>query len=397
MKSKTEDLELTVVIPCLDEEESLALCIEKAKTAMKIHGIRGEVVVCDNGSTDRSVEIAESFGARVEHQPLKGYGNALRKGIEESLGKFIIMGDADDSYDFSILNEFVEKWREGYDFVMGSRMRGNILDGAMPWHHRLIGNPVLTWILNFLFKAGISDAHCGFRGFTKEAYDKMDIRTTGMEFASELVIKAAKLQLKITEIPIILYPDKRTRPPHLRSFRDGWRHLRFMIMLSPFHLFFIPGIVSIIAGIILLMALYFGPITIAGITIDYHTMFFGMVFVLIGMHILITGLFVRVFSYTERFSYKERSLEKYFKRISLETGLILGGSIALIGAVVLLNLFLQWRQTGFGSFDEIRSLIIGATFFLVGVQIIFSSFFLSMLGISRDTYMGDYEKKLPTE
>ena len=168
-------------------------------------------------------------------------------------------------------------------------------------------------------------------------------------------------------------------------------------MLSPFHLFFIPGIVSIIAGIILLMALYFGPITIAGITIDYHTMFFGMVFVLIGMHILITGLFVRVFSYTERFSYKERSLEKYFKRISLETGLILGGSIALIGAVVLLNLFLQWRQTGFGSFDEIRSLIIGATFFLVGVQIIFSSFFLSMLGISRDTYMGDYEKKLPTE
>lgn len=393
MGKRDNDIDVSVVIPCLNEEQSIGICIRKARSAIKKNKLSGEIIVSDNGSTDHSVAIAKSSGARVVYQRLKGYGNALRKGIDEARGKFIIMGDADDSYDFRELNRFIEKWREGFDLVMGTRLRGKILPGAMLWHHRWIGNPVLTGILNIFFKAGISDAHCGLRGFSKEAYKKMDIRTSGMEFASELVIKAAKLKLKIAEIPITYYPAKRSRSPHLRSFHDGWRHLRFMLMFSPFHLFFIPGMFFIFLGMTLILVLFPGPIKFAGVIFDIHTMFFGMIFTLMGIQIIIIGIFARIFSYTERFSIKENLIERYLKRLTLETSLIIGSVIALIGISGDIFVFIKWAQTGFGPFYQLRLLILFSTLFLIGVQIIFSSFFLSMLGISRDTYIGDYEKR----
>jgi len=392
MDTARSDLEVSVVIPCLNEEETIGICVKKAMAALAQHRLTGEVIVSDNGSTDCSVEIATSLGARITHQPLRGYGNALRKGIEEARGKFIIMGDADDSYDFSDLNRFVDKWREGYDVVMGTRLKGKILPGAMPWHHRWIGNPVLTGMLNYLFKAGISDAHCGMRAFTKAAYEKMDIRTTGMEFASELVIKAAKLGLRMTEIPITYYPDRRNRPSHLRSFRDGWRHLRFMLMFSPNHLFLVPGVFLVLLGVVLLLALFPGPLHILGTTLDIHTMVLGMVFTLLGVQIISIGLFAKIFSYTEQFSGGRFSLEKYLKKFTLETGLMLGGVIGLIGFMGDLVIFIRWAKGGFGHLAQIRTVIVSSTLLLAGVEIVFASFFLSMLGISRDTYVGDYER-----
>ena len=238
------------MIPCLNEANSIGICVGKALEAFRAAGLRGEVVVADNGSTDGSIEIAEKLGARVVRVPQRGYGSALRAGIAAARGAFIIMGDADDSYDFSEVPRFVEMWRQGYDVVMGNRFRGEIKPGAMPWHHKYIGNPVLSRVLNLFFHAGIGDSHCGMRGFTRAVYDRMDLRSTGMEFASEFVIKAAQLRAKVTEIPITLWPDKRGRPPHLRSFRDGWRHLRFMLLYAPNWLFLLPGASLVVVGIV---------------------------------------------------------------------------------------------------------------------------------------------------
>src|SRR5215470_12231716 len=234
-------VEVSVVIPCLNEANSLAFCVDKALNAFRASGLSGEVIVADNGSTDGSIQIAEEHGARVVHVAERGYGSALQAGIAAARGPFIIMGDADDSYDFTDVPRFVAKWREGYDVVMGNRFRGEIKPGAMPWHHKYVGNPLLSSLANLLFHTGVGDSHCGMRGFTHAVYDRMDLRSTGMEFASEFVIKAAQLGARLTEIPITLWPDKRGRPPHLRSFRDGWRHLRFMLLYAPNWLFLGPG------------------------------------------------------------------------------------------------------------------------------------------------------------
>ena len=274
--------EISVVIPCLNEARSIGICVEKALAAFREIGIRGEVVVADNGSTDGSVEIAKSLGARVVHVATRGYGNALRKGIEEAKGEFIIMGDADDSYDFSQVPGFVAKWREGYELVMGNRFEGGIKPGAMPWLHKYLGNPALTAILNSFFHAGIGDAYCGMRGFTKRVYERVDPRTTGMEFALELVIKAAKLRAKVTEIPVTLWPDKRGRAPHLRTFHDGWRSLRFMLLYAPNWLFLLPGISLLMFGLGLVFWLFPGPRHLGRVTFDIHTMLFGMMFALLG-------------------------------------------------------------------------------------------------------------------
>lgn len=389
------DADVSVVIPCLDEARSIGVCVEKAFTAFRAAGLRGEVVVADNGSTDGSIEIAEKLGARVVRVPQRGYGSALRAGIAATQGAFIIMGDADDSYDFMELPRFVEVWRKGNDVVMGNRFLGEIKQGAMPWHHKYIGNPGLSFLLNFLFRAGIGDSHCGMRGFTREVYNRMDLRSTGMEFASEFVIKAAQLGARIAEIPITLWPDKRGRPPHLRSFRDGWRHLRFMLLYAPNWLFLLPGALFALLGLFLVFWLLAGPRILGGrVVLDVHTMIFGVIFTLLGAQILCIGAFAKVFSYAERFDRGGTvSLNRVLKRVKLESGLLLGGVMFLAGFVGCGWVVWKWVASGFGPLQEVRHVLFWSMWLFLGVQVIFASFFLSMLGISRGTYIGDYELK----
>ncbi|MCG3148425.1 MAG: Undecaprenyl-phosphate 4-deoxy-4-formamido-L-arabinose transferase [Verrucomicrobiae bacterium] len=388
-----EQIDVSVVIPCLNEVKSIAFCIDKALKAFQEAGIKGEVVIGDNGSTDGSIEIAEKHGARVAHATLKGYGHALRAAIEAARGTFLIMGDADDSYDFTEVPRFVAKWHEGYEVVMGNRFKGEIKPGAMPWHHKYIGNPVLSTLLRVLFNTSISDSHCGMRGFTKDSYIKMDLRTTGMEFASEFVIKAVKIGAKMTEIPITLWPDKRGRPPHLRSFRDGWRHLRFMLLYAPNWLFLVPGGVLMGLGLFLVFWLLAGPRYIGQTMFDYHSMFFGVIFTLLGAQIISIGLFAKIFSHSERFAATEHGLERWLKRLTFEHGLVGGGLLALIGFAGDMWIFCQWAGSGFGALAEIRAIMFWSLWFFLGLQVVFASFFLSMLGISRGTYIGDYELK----
>ena len=385
--------EVSVVIPCLNEANSLALCIGKAQRAFAAAGLRGEVVVADNGSTDGSIEIAQSYGAHVVNVKQRGYGAALRAGITASRGQFIIMGDADDSYDFGEVPRFVAKWREGYDVVMGNRFMGGIKPGAMRWHHQYIGNPGLTGLLNLMFRTGIRDSHCGMRGFSREIFDALDLRSNGMEFASEFIIKAAQIGARITEIPVVLWPDKRGRPPHLRSFRDGWRHLRFFLLYAPNWLFLLPGGALFFGGLALVLWLLPGQRHVtAKIVMDIHSLMFGIVFTLIGAQIISTGLFAKVFSYSERFDRNHASLESLLRRVQLEHGLLAGLGLFLAGLTGSALLVWRWVASGFGPFYEDRQVLFWTMWLFLGVQVIFSSFFLSMLGISRDTYIGDYER-----
>jgi len=373
--------EVSVVMPCLNEEETLGICIQKAKDTMAKLGIDGEIVIGDNGSTDRSIEIAESMGARVAHQPLRGYGNAYHAGFAAARGKYLIMGDSDDSYDWTDIGRFVEPLRKGYDMVMGTRLKGTIMPGAMPFLHRYLGNPVLTWILNLLFRAGISDSHCGMRAFTRDAYDRMHLRTQGMEYASEMVIKASKAKLKITEIPITLYPDKRTRPPHLRTWRDGWRHLRFMLMYSPAGLFLAPGLVLLALGVLVLAVLYPGPLHWFAREWDVHTMMLGSLLTILGTQVITIGLFAKVYSYERHFDGQDPLLRGLARHFNLERGLILGLILFLLGFVLDLGVLLKWVETDFGHLSALRPAIVGGTLMAVGAQALFSSFFLSMLSV----------------
>src|SRR5579859_6780514 len=384
-------VEISVVIPCLNEAQSIAFCVDKALAGLKTAGVAGEVIVADNGSTDGSQQIAVEHGARVVHATLKGYGHALRAGIEGALGQFIIMGDADDSYDFSELPRFVVKWREGWEVVMGNRFAGEIKEGAMPWHHKYIGNPVLSGLLRVLFHTPIGDSHCGMRGFTKAVYQRMDLRTTGMEFASEFVIKASKLNVRMTEIPITLWPDKRGRLPHLRSFRDGWRHLRFMLLYAPNWLFLGPGGTLLAVGLALVIWLLPGARWVGQVRFDVHTMFFGVLFTLLGMQILTIGLFAKIFSYTERFDHSNLGLSRWLRRLPLEYGLVAGTALAAVGFCGNVAIFWEWKEGGFGALSEMRWLLFWSMLFFIGAQIVFSSLFMSMLGVSRGTYVGDKE------
>jgi Glycosyl transferase family 2 len=391
---RPQAVDVSVVIPCLNEANSLALCIDKAVGAMRKAGLAGEVIVADNGSGDGSIEIAEKQGARVIHVPERGYGAALRAGIAASHGPFIIMGDADDSYDFTDVPRFVEKLREGFDVVMGNRFRGGIKPGAMPPLHKYFGNPGLTALLNTLFHAGIGDSYCGMRGFTRKLYDRLDVRSSGMEFALEMIIKSAQIGARIAEIPIILWPDKRGRAPHLRSFRDGWRSLRFMLLYAPNWLFFLPGALLAAVGMALVMWLLPGPRAITPrITLDLHTMIFGVIFTLLGTQILSIGAFAKVFSYAERFDRGTVSLKRVLRRVTLESGLFLGGVLFLTGFAGCAWITWQWAASGFGPLHAVRQVLFWSMWLFLGVQVIFASFFLSMLGISRGTFIGDYDLK----
>jgi glycosyltransferase involved in cell wall biosynthesis len=391
---RSRPLEVSVVIPCLNEANSLAFCIDKAINAFRSAGLQGEVIVADNGSSDGSVKIAESCGARVVHVAERGYGAALRLGISASLGSYVVMGDADDSYDFTAVPQFVAKLREGYDLVMGNRFRGGIKPGAMPLSHRYFGNPGLTALINLFFRTGIGDGYCGMRGFTRELFDKLDVRSTGMEFALEMVIKAGQIGARITEIPIVLWPDKRGRPPHLRSFRDGWRSLRFMLMYTPNWLYILPGAFFLMVGLALVFWLLPGPRAItARVALDIHTMIFGVIFTLIGAQILSIGAFAKLFSYAERFDRGTVSLKRALKRVTLESGLVLGGALFLVGLVGCGWVTWMWAASGFGELHQVRQVLFWSMWLFLGLQIIFSSFFLSMLGISRGTYIGDYDLK----
>jgi glycosyltransferase involved in cell wall biosynthesis len=385
--------EVSVVIPCLNEANSIAVCIDKAMAAFRGAGIWGEVVVADNGSTDGSIEIAQEHGARLAKVDAKGYGNALRGGFAEARGQFIIMGDADDSYDFSEVPRFVTKWREGHEMVLGNRFRGGIKPGAMPWLHQHLGNPAITWILNTLFHGSIGDAYCGMRGFSKELYERADLRCTGMEFALELIIKAMKLEASVTEIPINLWPDKRGRRPHLRTFHDGWRSLRFMLLHAPNWLFLLPGATLFLLGVAIVAWLLPGPRHLGRIEVDLHTMLFGAMFALAGAQIISIGLFAKVFSLTERFSHGQHNLERWLSHVTLEQGLTAGAILTLAGGAGAVWLLWKWIASGFGHLYDVRIVIFLSLCFLVGVQVIFSSFFISMLGISRGTYVGDYDHR----
>jgi len=380
------------VIPCLNEANSLAFCVDKAQAAFLKAGLRGEVVVADNGSTDGSIEIAQAHGAQVIRVRERGYGAALKAGIAASQGTYVIMGDADDSYDFSEVPNFVAKLSQGFDLVMGNRFAGGIKPGAMPPSHRYFGNPGLTWLINTFFGTGAGDCYCGMRGFRRSLYNKLDLRSSGMEFALEFVIKASQIGARISEIPIILWPDKRGRPPHLRSFRDGWRSLRFILMYAPNWLYLFPGGVLGLLGLLLVFWLLPGPRKLTGhITLDIHTMVFGVIFTLMGAQILSIGAFAKVFSYAARFDRGTVSLKRVLKRITLETGLIVGVLMFLVGFAGCAWITWEWASSGFGHLFQVRYVLFWAMWLFLGVQTIFSSFFLSMLGISRGTYIGDYE------
>lgn len=381
--------EVSVVIPCLNEEISIGSCIDKALDAFRRAGIAGEVVVADNGSTDRSVQIARSHGACIVHAKIKGYGSALRKGIEEARGEFIILGDADGSHDFSEIPRFVAKWRQGYEFVIGNRFQGEIKDGAMPWHHQRIGTPILSKLIDLFFGARVGDINCGMRGITKSLCQRLDFRTTGMEFASESLLKAAKAGARLTEVPITMWPDQRRRPPHLRPFRDGWRHLRLILLSAPNWLFLLPGALLVAFGLGLVLWLLPGPRFAGKVGLDVHTMALGMMLALLGVHIISIGLFVKVFSYTEKLSRNQLSLEHWLRRIRLEHGLLLGGCLVAVGFLGDLIVFWDWAANGFGHLQPVRTVFFCSLSFFLGIEAVFSSIFLSMLGISRATYIGD--------
>ena len=377
---ENKNMLVSIVMPCLNEEETLGTCIQKAQNTLEELGIQGEIVVADNGSTDASVAIAERLGARVVHQPLRGYGAAYLAGIAAAEGQYIVIGDSDDTYDFTDLERFITPLRDGCDFVIGNRLKGEILPGAMPKLHRYLGNPVLTGILNVLFRSGVSDAHCGMRSFTREAYQQMGLQTTGMEFASEMVIKAIKTELKIKEIPITYYPRK--GESKLNSFRDGWRHLRFMLMLSPTYLFLIPGILLFLLGLISTVALLPGPLQIGSRAYDIHVMVLTCLLCLLGYQVLLLGLSARTLSVTRGFSSSDSLIQFVYRHFTLEKGLLLGCVIFAVGFLIDGWIAYSWVKSGFGELQKVRPALFALLLMILGTQTIFSAFFLSMLGIS---------------
>jgi len=382
-------VELSVVMPCLNEAETLGTCIRKAQRAMAEHGIDGEIIVADNGSIDGSQELAAGLGARVVSVPGKGYGNALMGGIATAQGRYVIMGDADDSYDFSEIPRFLEGLRDGHDLVQGCRLPsggGRIMTGAMPFLHRWWGNPMFSFLVRQWFRAPIHDVYCGLRGFSRESYERLGLQCTGMEFGVEMVIKSSLFQERIAEIPITLHPDgRKTRAPHLRTFRDGWRTLRFFLMYSPRWLFLVPGLVLILLGAVG-YALALPGATFRGVTLDVHTLLFSSLFLLLGYQSVQFSVLTKTFAIAESLLPPDPRLERFYQVATLERGLLLA-AVAILGGVVLLGIAVrQWQLAGFGDLDYARTMrvvIPGVTLAALGFQTVLSGFFLSILGIPR--------------
>src|SRR5271165_237813 len=378
--------EISVVMPCLNEAETLAECIEKAQRAFRDHGILGEVVIADNGSSDGSQAIAQNLGARVVPVEAKGYGSALMGGIAAAWGRYIIMGDADDSYDFTHIAAFLEQLRQGFDLVMGNRFKGGIDPHAMPLLHRYLGNPALTQIGRLFFKAPCGDFHCGMRGFSKAAYERMQLRTTGMEFATEMVVKATLLHMRISEVPTTLSVDGRSRPPHLRTWRDGWRHLRFMLLYSPRWLFLYPGALLILAGTIVGLWLLAGPRAMGNIILDVHTLLYAAMAILVGFQAIAFATFTKVFAISEGLLPEDPRLNRLFRFVTLEVGLVVGGVLMATGLGATFYAVGVWGERHFGGLNPsqmLRVVIPASLSITLGFEVILSSFFLSVLGMRR--------------
>lgn len=383
-------VELSIVMPCLNEAETLATCIRKARLGLERAGVCGEILVADNGSNDGSPEIARQLGARVVPVGEKGYGSALRGGIEAAQGKWVIMGDADDSYDFSEIRGFVEKFRAGYELVMGCRLPsggGTIAPGAMPWKNRWIGNPALSFVGRLFFACPARDFHCGLRGFTKEAFRRMELKTTGMEFASEMIIKATLKSLRIAEVAITLHRDGRSRPPHLKPWRDGWRHLRFMLLFSPRGLFLGPGLALFIFGLGMAVPLAIGPVRIGRVQFDTNTLLVAGMMTIVGFQVLFFGLFTKIYCVATGLLPANRRLVKLLGLFSLERGITAGLLVFAAGLAFLTAAILKWRAAGFGTMSypaSLRLVIPAVTCMMLGVQTVFSSFFLTILDLKHD-------------
>lgn len=380
-------LDLTILMPCLNEAETIVACIAKAKLGIERAGVTGEVLIADNGSTDGSIELAEKHGARVVRVAKKGYGNALRGGIEAAHGRWILMGDADDSYDFSEAPRFIAKLREGNDMVMGCRLPkggGTIMPGAMPFKNRWLGNPVLSFLGRLLFRTPIRDFHCGLRAFTREAYERMATKTTGMEFASEMVMKSSIQAMRVAEVPITLHKDGRSRPPHLKPWRDGWRHLRFMLIYSPRWLFLMPGLAAAVVGALASIAIFWGPLQFGRVQLDAGTLAVACMLFTIGVQLVAFAFFAKVFAIGEGLLPDDPRFARVFRFFTLEKGLIAGALTLLAGLGLLVWSIWIWRAAGFGTIpysENLRRIIAAVTLIIVGHQVMAASWFLSVLGL----------------
>lgn len=376
-----KEIEVSVVLPCLNEEKAIGVCVKKIKEVFSREGITGEIIVADNGSIDRSTEIAKQEGAAVFLEPQRGYGAAYLRGLREAKGKYIIIADSDNTYDFYEMPKFLKSLKTGYDFVMGSRFKGKIRKGAMSWSHRYIGNPILSCMTRIFFHTRLSDIHCGMRAFTAEAYRKMRLRTLGMEFATEMVVSALRHNLKIYEIPINYHP--RRGESKLMPLADAWRHIRFMLLYCPVWLYFMPGILGFAIGMCVLLLLLRGPFLFLGRYWDIHLMVFASVISILSYQILHLGVYAHTFAIRQGFL-KYDAITLFFKRrFNLEKGIFLGGGVFLVGFTVMLFIFIEWFSKDFGTLHKIRESILAMTLLVIGLQTIFSSFFISLLFLER--------------
>jgi glycosyltransferase involved in cell wall biosynthesis len=385
MPTSTEAIELSIVMPCLNEAETLATCIDKAQGYLERSGVVGEVFIADNGSTDGSQDIARAHGARVVDVPAKGYGSALMGGIDAARGEYVIMGDADDSYDFSRLDPFVERLRAGDELVMGNRFKGGIAEGAMPPLHKYLGNPVLSWIGRVLFRSPIGDVHCGLRGFNRRSILNLHLQTTGMEFASEVVVKSTLGGLRVSEVPTTLDKDGRSRPPHLRSWRDGWRHLRFLLIFSPRWLFLIPGAVAFFIGLLGTLFISFGPIILGDVGFDVSSQVYLAALTVVGYQSVLFAILTKIYAQHEGFRIpRSRNFDRLERRLRLESSALVGLAIFVIGLAIAIWQFSVWASTGFGALDPtstLRTAVLAALLMMLGAQTIMAGMFLGVLNV----------------